>query len=587
MAGSTVQAGDLLSAVPSDSVGFVYVKQVSELGAKLTTLRNAAFPAGRWQLDTAELETVLGLSPGTVDPDRPLIVIFDDLIELAQLFKGPGVAPASATCPIIGFHPKSTKNFVLRNGNGPSVGMYEGPFGRFAAVQVEDMAFVSTPIKRRALRRVGRALRRDAERMLLSDATSASARASDLTFHLALDDLRNSYMQQLTAVAALVKFNALSQVNDAARYGEALALVNWMADGALDAVRQMNGFTLAVALGDNQLTLRHVHTFEDGGWMIDYLGAVKKHNFDRFSIFKNEPFLMAASVDWGVSAPRSFSSKLIETALSKNNSVLTAAECDQLRADTKAICERSQGQEFRVAVSEDGQAAIQILGAAVVADVQRYYTAHRNVQDFTNRLMATVVPGSGNLSDGETVRRDGRDVYQVSFSGDHVPDDVRRNIELVYGKDAIYQETVVLPSHVVYAVGALANGFVGLCDSNHANALRSNEAVQQAVGRMPSEANVVAMVDLSRFADAIPRFVRASQTATLADSRLLDMAAVGTAAPDAVGPLLCWSMTAKPQDLVGEFVISFRDLRETTQIAANIAMALNPPKSDTAPKDER
>ncbi len=572
---SAVRAGDLLQAVPANSLGFFYSPSLTQLEAGLGKLRQQAFPAAGWRLDAAALESVFGLAAGTIDADRPVLVMFDEPDDLRNLVRADGVTSESTHWPVVGFFPQTTKNFVVSGDGAASYGSYNGPFGRLGALTFGEMAFVTSPVKSRSLRYVGRALDKDAARMSLSTSARTRLESNHLSFHVSLTDLRSNYMQQVKAIAALVKLNAVQQVSDPDRYGEAFALVNWMGDGAVDAIEQMNGLTLSLMLGEDRISLSHLHTFDAGGWMGDYLGNVRRAAFERFEIIADRPFLMAASIDWNVPPDRAFTANLVKVALnaSGKSSRNQGDEPYLSLRDTKAVCERMIGQEFCATVSTDGDASIRILGTSVVPNAEDFYPIHRRVQEATNRLMANVIPGSNAFDKGEVQTRNGRQVYTVAFTGPEIPEEVRRNVEVVYGKDAMYQEFCLPPNHVVYSVAPLDVGFAGLAQPGAA-CLKDSAAVRQAIARMPKQANVIALVDVSRFADAIPRFVRASQTATLEGSKLLDLPPVGTAGNDEFGPLLCWSATAEAQTLAGEFVISHDDLRQSTQIAMNIGTAL-------------
>jgi|GEM_PF-3446394 len=577
---SVVRAGDLLQAVPANSLGFFYSPSLTDLETGLGKLRQQAFPAGRWQLDASALESVFGLAAGTIDADRPVIVVFDEPADLRNLIRTDGVTSESANWPVVGFFPKTTKNFVVSGNGGASYGSYNGPFGRLGAMTFGERAFVTSPVKFRSLRHIGRALDRASSRMSLSNSAKSRIESNHLSFHISLVDVRTKYMQQVKAIAALIKLNAVRQVTNPERYGEAFALVNWMGDGAVDAIEQMNGLTLSLSLGDDQISLSHLHTFDAGGWMSDYFGNVRRASFERFDLIAERPFLMAASIDWNVPPERAFSTNAVQVSLnasSKSSGKLTDDQEQTLR-DTKLVCKRMIGQEFCATVSSDGDGSVHILGTSIVPNAEDFYPIHRRVQDSTNRLMANVIPGSNAFDNGKFQTRNGRRVYTVAFAGPEIPEEVRQNVEVVYGRDAVYQEFCLPPNHVVYSVAPMDVGFSGLAKPGAA-CLKDSPKVRQAMTRMPEQANVVALVDLSRLSDAIPRFVRASQTATLEGSKLLDLPPVGTAGKDEFGPLLCWSATAEKQTLAGQFVISHDDLRKSMQIAANIGTALTQIKS--------
>jgi len=584
---SAARAGDLLHAVPSNSLGFLYAPSLQQLENGLGRLRQQAFPAGRWRLDASALESVFGLAAGTIDADRPVLVVFDETADLRNLLRSDGVTTQSANWPVLGFFPKHTKNFTVSGGGTAKFGSYHGPYGRLGAMRWSDAAFVTAPVKHRTLRQLGRALDKANARMPLPDSVQNRIHSNHLSFHVSLVKVRNNYMQQVKAIAALAKLNAVRQVSDADRYAEAFALVNWMGDGTVNAIEQMEGLTLALTLDEGYVKLSHLHTFDANGWMSEYFGKVRRSSFERFETFADRPFMMAASVDWKVPAEQAFTTNLVNVALNastKSANQLSAEQKQSLR-EVKIVCERTSGQEFCATVSTDGEASIQILGTSIVSDGKNFYEIHRRVQDFTNRLMATVIPGSNTFDKGEFRNQNGRRVYSVAFTGPDIPDDMRRNVEVVYGRDAVYQEFFLPPSHVVYSVAPEAVGFTGLAEDGKP-LLKDNLVIRQAVAQLPEQANVMALVDLSRFADAIPRFVRASQTATLESSKLLELPPVGTAGKDQFGPLLCWSATAESQTLAGQLVISHEDLRESLQIAANIGVALSQFKSAASSRSQ-
>jgi len=577
---SAARAGELLQAVPANSLGFVYAPSLDRLENGLERLRKEAFPTGRWRLDAAALESVFGLAAGTIDTNRPVLVVFDESADLRNLVRSDGVTAESASWPVLGFYPTGTNNFAVSGAGATKYGSYHGPYGRLGAMLWREAAFVTSPVKYRSMRQIGRSLESANARMPLPDSVKDRIDSNHLSFHVALAKIRSKYMQQIKAIAALAKLNAVRQVSDADRYSEAFALVNWMGDGAVNAIEQMEGLTLALTLADDQVKLSHLHTFDANGWMSQYFDQVDRASFERFETFADRPFMMAASVDWKVPAEEAFTTNLVNVALGASTKSVGGLSADQKQSlrEVKIVCERSSGQEFCAAVSADGKASIQILGTSIVSDGKDFYEIHRRVQDFTNRLMATVIPGSNTFDKGEFRNRNGRRVYSVAFTGPDIPDDVRRNVEMVYGSDAVYQEFFLPPNHVVYSVAPEAVGFAGLADRGQPR-LKDNPVFRRAMAQLPEQANVVALIDLSRFADAIPRFVRASQTATLEGSKLLDLPPVGTAEKDQFGPLLCWSATAESQILAGELVISHNDLRESLKIAANIGAALTQFKS--------
>ncbi|MCB9858332.1 MAG: hypothetical protein H6818_21825 [Phycisphaerales bacterium] len=570
--------------VPTQSAAFIVFPKLAESNARIGGFLAGVKP-GFPGLDLAEFEMTAGFAPRTMDLSRPIILIAERPEDLMRLLAGTGLSEGDSTWPIIGFMPADPAGFAnslrgdrTRHGGVQSV---VGAFGRYRVVMRDGFAFVAA--RGSTLAKIARLSADESEWSRMSEAARDDATTSDVFVQISMAAWRPLYEAKLQAVVELMKLGIQLQQPDPARIDQTRKLADWFFSGALDAVRQMDSASAGLSFDGERFRLSHHHTFRSDDWLADYLRHVtRKGSSDAWRAFPDDPFLMGLSSNWNVPPELCLAVRFNRRCMDDPELCKSLSKDDRLGLDREisALTAGTTAEEF-VVTSPSGQLMpFRMSGSYLAKDATKMLVSMQKVRDHSQEVVGSLIPGAAEIG-GKThlIQINGLNVFQMRLVDASESQLVRTNIANMYGADALYQEAAIGDDTIVYSIGD-RTGVQKLAEvvRGERPSMSKNDRVREAMGAMPSDANLLLLVDTQRFVKSIPFLMRTGIGAAPADTaRRVDDKSV-----DAVGPLLGWSATVRGNHIDCAFTMKAGDLQETIMAFHQMGRTLSNPSTGGA-----
>lgn len=566
--------------VPTQSAAFAVFPKFSESNSRIGEFLRSVKPAFPG-LDLAEFEMTAGFAPGTMDLSRPIVLIAERPEDLVRLFSGSGLSEGDSTWPVIGFMPADPEKFAksLRGGRAAGSGGLQsvvGAFGRYRVVMRDDFAFVGT--RSSALSKIAQLSPDDSEWSRMSSSARDDVIQSDVFVQFSMAAWRPLYETKFQAVVELMKMGIQLQQPDARRIEQTRKLADWFFSGALDGVRQMETASAGLSFDGERFRLSHHHTFRTDDWVADYLAHVtRKENAVSWQALPDAPFLLGLSSNWFVPPEMCVAVRFNRRCMNDPALCKTLSREDRLKLD-RDISELTAGltvEEFVVTSPRGRWMPFRMNGSYLAKDAPKMLGVMQRVRDHSHEVVGSLIPGAAEIG-GKTqlVQMDGLNVFQMRLIDASDSQMVRNNITSMYGADALYQEAAVGDGAIVYSIGD-RTGVLALADVVRGKrpSMSENDRVRDAMGAMPSDANLYLLMDTHRFVESIPLLMRAGMGVGPQDRTVR----VDDKLVDVVGPLLGWSATVHGNHVDCGFTMKAVDLRDTIHDFSRMGQMLNRP----------
>ena len=578
-AGSRLSADTpILTCVPENAAGCILFPSAAYADQRLTEFVRVARPTFEG-FDLAELEMTAGFLPGTIDLTKPVIFIAERPVELSRLFSGLGATTDDPDWPAIGFTPRDPARFQsMIEAAGPlraqdGLRAVAGAYGTFRLLMRGERAFVSP--RRGPLEAIRRASAESSAWSQLSESARADAMSSDVFVHLSMDRWRDRLRPTVLAMTQLVKFGAMMQQKDPARFEETRRLADWFFDGVISGFDQMRTVSVGFKYDGKRFELSHFHGFAAGGWMANYLRDVRRGpGFEPWQAFPDQPFLLAGAIDWRVPAENCLAVELNRRCMEDPKLCRTLSRDDRTKLDAmlREMADATHSEEF-IATGDDGKLhPIRVYGTFSAKHAQQSLDLQRRVREKMGDAMAGLFPGMSDIGTRGALRHiEGRRVYEARLTDDQMNKAMRDNIASMYGADAVYQEAVANERTIVYSLDDPQGGVRRLIPVvlQDQPALASNRAVVNAMALMPEDANVYVLIDVGRVAMSTPVLIAqgAGANAAAGDE--------GVEIPNQVGPLLTWSAQVESGGVVGRFAMDKRDVHQAVRAILKVGRRMS------------
>ncbi|HUN80570.1 MAG TPA: hypothetical protein VMV81_03585 [Phycisphaerae bacterium] len=526
---SRVTATDPLETVPANVAGVIVLRHV-DVSLKHVNQLATKICADAEGVSLDDVETALNLEDGTLDPSKPIVIMF--------------MRPAMiASSRVVAFVPKDPKEFRESAGRGMASRRYDGPDGEGFANFHEGVATVSA--NRRALRNA----RMNAGGFLknLSAEQRRLYEQSEVFIHFPLARWREEKIAPMIMIASTMmklSFNQATRGQEA----ESAQFLDLITNSIRDFFDEMQSVTLTLGLDNGVLRLTHHHDFKPDGDMAHYLGQVERTPGNLFAELPNEPFIFAMTANWRNTKGDSLSRKMIEAACSMKpvaNEDEARARAELLKA-ADGYYGQSSGTYVLMGPSPGKSLPMLMYGGYVMDDAPKALEQFRIIQERTSDSLGAIIPG-GLSGKPRMVQHNGQPCMDISLYSDKISPAYRRRIENFYGPKAMFEKLAADKHHLVYSICEPPLGIdevLKVHKSGHS--LADNPLVKSTLDKLPvSQAHAVMLVNVAQMFQTLP--------AMAADAGGNVMTMPRTTQVN--GPLVGWALTIDKSTITGQMAI--------------------------------
>lgn len=579
-------AADPLQLVPGDIAGVVVFRDITATSEKLTEFVRRIRPGYDGFEFSIVSEKTLGLAPGTMDTSKPIMVIVSRPEGLHNFLTRRGLNGKGTPYPVIAFTPKEPAKLLKEmHGRENRPRRMEGPRGKYYLLMRDGIAFFSP--KRKALRILRNVKPESSIAAAIGEDAMSICKQSDVFLHMPLARWREKMSPYVWMASNLIKLGITAQ-QDPAEQETTMALANWFVDGARDAIDQMRTVTLAMDFDGKTFALVHRFTFERSGGFAKYISQVRRSGLDLWKPLPDRPFVVLGVFDWQCPPKTSLLCRLNRYFWHTDyaRKAVPAPKRKKLLACAESCYGGMKGTQFIVTSPPDGIHPIQVYGGYATDDPAGSFEDYCYIQENSQKALAALVPGGAGFTGGFKKRHSqGVDYLEMAFKLDDMPEQVRRSMEGIYGKDARIQHAVAGSHEVVYAIAQAPWGIVDQIKAiKTGRNAGKNPAVRRLRRLMQPEAQAIIILDIGRLFGLLPYMSQSgfrpaggpasdeNRGASGRDVRATARLVKSGPETKRVGPLMGWSCLARGNALNCRLVIDADDLLEATKIAKSFAV---------------
>lgn len=571
--GAAVAAQDPLTMIPADAAGVIVLRDLGGAAERLGKFL-AQLDPNRRPPDVGLLEETLDCPRGTWDTRKPVAIVLTQ--PTTEFFTNPEFSETSA---LFAFTPRDPRAFAESLGlRGGAVHRVELLGRRYYAFMRNDVVFCGG--KRRAVRLVRRVTPQASMAAALSADQKALYERSDLFLHLPMREWRDR-----VGVLALVATNmtklGLANQKDPKLMQAGMLTLDWLNRGFQAVARQMQSLTVAGSFDGRQFELVHLHTFEPGGSIAEYLQAVKRSDGDDWASLPDQPFCVVGVFNWHCPPQYSISARLTCELLGADflNNETPADVQAELLDTTNAWYGQTWGSCFMVTSRQDRSSALEVLGCYRMEDAEKGIEQAEVIQQAAGELTSQFLGGAYG---GKPVRRQkgGVTYYETRFDADSLPPMIRHQLLTLYGAGAGFQQAVAGREHLAYIVSARPDAIVELLN-NRSTGPRLADAprVRRVLESLPKDANGVIVCDAARCFAQVPRLIQASAgerpvrslwAGKTVTPRPQDVSTTEPSRPS----MIAWACVVRGDSLSGHLVVPAEDAAETVRQVGRLGRTL-------------
>ncbi len=559
--------------IPADASGVVVFRDLGGAAERLGVFL-AQLDPNRRPPDVGRLEETLDCPRGTWNVQKPVAIVLTQ--PTTDFLTNPEFSDTSA---LLAFTPRDPQAFAESwNLSGGAVRRIELMGRRYYAFIRNDVVFCGG--KRRAVRLVRRVTPQASMAAALSADQKALYERSDIFLHLPMREWRDR-----VGVLALVATNmtklGLANQKDPKLMQAGMLMLDWLNRGLQAVARQMQSLTVAGSFDGRRFELVHLHTFEPGGTVAEYLQAVKRSDGDDWVSLPDQPFCVVGVFNWHCPPQYSISARLTCELLGADflNNETPADVQAELLDTTNAWYGQTWGSCFMVTFPPGRSSLLEVLGCYRLEDAEKGMTQSRVIQETAGELTSQFLGGAYG---GKPVRRQkgGVTYYETRFDADSLHPTIRHQLTTLYGEGAAFQQAVASREHLAYVVSARPDAIIELLNNRSTgNRLADAPDVRRVTAFLPRDANGVIICDVAHCFAQAPRLIQASAGERPARSPWAGKA-VRTRLQEAQrrepdrSAMMAWACVVQGSSFSGHLVVPVEDAAEAVRQAGQLGRTL-------------
>ena len=536
-AGGRLLAADPLSAIPSNAAGVMVFRHVDEAIKHFNLLANSVC-SDSGGVDLEDFESAFNIEAGTIDPSKPVAIIF--------------MRPAmNASSSVIAFVPKDPEQYREDAGRGMVARRYEGPDGEAFANFRGGVAMVGP--NRRAIRAArmnagGFFKGLDAEQRELYE-------HSDVFVHLPLAKWREEKITPMFLLASSFMKLFLTETGKL-QEESTVAFFDLLVTGFRQITDEMQSLTVSLRLDDRVIRMVHHHDFKPDGVVAQYLGQMQRTEGNLFAELPDSPFVFALAANWRNAHGQSISSKLMSAV-----SDLKPPADDADRQARKELVQtvndyynQSSGTYMLIGPTPGKSLPMLMYGGYIMDDAPKSLEQFRIIQERMGLTLGSLMPGGGMFGTPQVIQRQGRTYLEMPLLSDTTNPVYRKRAEAFYGAAARFQKTTGDGHHLIYAISEPPQSVDDVLHVQESKrTLANNPMVKRALDQLPANrAHSIMLVNLSQMFQSLPGMNTLSISGAQAHLPRLP-------ADHGDGPILGWALVAEKDAITGHMAINQQD----------------------------